>query len=177
MKEPMIARCAYVYVRLLLALAILLFAASLLMHLSVLMGAEGPYTDYGGILFAGAVIAGIPTAAFQKSANIWKNEIKTCPGWMRNTFVIFGVYGLVVLCLQLIIFSNGDPLPRQALTVSAIPLALNALSVCILYSNIRSGFVDKSELVRRARNSAIIAALGVTIFLAYRVGYLHHPGK
>ncbi len=173
----MIARFAYVYVRLLLAFAMLLFAASLLMHLSVLTGAKGLYAEYGGLLFAGAVIAGIPTAAFQKSANTWKNEIKSCPGWMRNTFVIFGVYGLVVLCLQLIIFPNGDPLPRQALTVSAFPLALNALSVCILYSNIWSGFVDEPELVRRARNSAIIVALGVATFLAYRVGYLPHPGR
>ncbi len=172
----MIARCAYVYVRLLLALTVLLFVSSLALHVSVLMGRGELYTRFGQMLFGGTVIVGIPITLFEKNRNFWKNEFKICPSWLRGAVVTFAAYGLGVLFLQLIVFPDEDPF-QQAFAVSAIPLSFDSILLCILYAVVWSGSVDESELVRRARNSVIAAALTGVVFLAYRAGYLHHPAK
>jgi len=104
------------------------------------------------------------------------DQIKSCPTWMWKAALILGVYGLFILCLQAI-FPQGTSISDQALTISGFPLGFDAISFCILYSVLRSGYLDKSEVVRRALHSVIFVALGVTAFLAYRAGYLHHPNS
>jgi hypothetical protein len=141
------------------------------------MGPKEPFSEYGVLLFGGSVAAGVSISTFQKSANVWTNEIKNCPRWMRVAFVTLAVYLLAILCIQLIIFPASDSFPDLALTVSAFPLASNALSVCILYSVIWSGSIDEPELIRRTRKSAAALAISVIILFAFHTGYLKHPGR
>jgi hypothetical protein len=171
----MIARLAFVYVRFLLVLEILLFAASLLLHLSVFItGPNEAYAKYGLPLFRGTVIVGVPVAAFIRDGLRWMNQIKTCPKWMWKGALTFGVYALLIACVESI-FSQGTSLSEQPMTVSGFPLGFDAISLCILRSVLWSGYLEKSEVVRRALHSVAFVSLGVIVFLAYRAGYLHHP--
>jgi hypothetical protein len=172
----MIARLTYIYVRSLLVLEVLLFAASLLLHLSVfILGTNEAYAKYGLPLFRGTVIVGVPVIAFAKDG-MWKNQIKSCPKWMWKGALILGVYALLIACVQTI-FSQGTSFSEQALTVSGFPLGFDAISLCILHSVLWSDYLEKSEVVRRATHSVAFVTLGVIVFLAYRAGYLHHPPK
>jgi hypothetical protein len=173
-KEQLAARLAYAYVRLLLALEILLFAGSLLAHLSVAIGSNKLYAAYGSILFGGAVIVGIPIVPFVKDSLKWKDQVKSCPEWMWKGALALGVYGIFITCFQAI-FPAGDSFADQALTLSGIPLSFDAISLCILYSVLRLGYLDKSEVIVRARNSVIFVSVTALMFWAYRAGYLPHP--
>src|SRR5271170_6778832 len=145
----MVARLAYAYVRLLLALELLLLSGSLLVHLSVAIGTNKLYAAYGLILFRGAVIVGIPTVSFVKDSLKWKDQVKSCPEWMWKGSLMLGVYAIFITCLQAI-FPAGDSFSEQTLTISGVPLAFEAISFCILYSVLRLGYQDKSEVIVRA---------------------------
>lgn len=171
----MIAHLAYAYVRLLLVLEAMLFAASLLLHVSVLAGATRPSGEYGLLLFRGTVVVGVAATPFIKDGLSWKEQIKRCPRWMWKAALTLGVYALFILCLQTIFTEDVPLLDRGALTVSGFPLAFDAISFCILYSVLRAGYLDKREIVRRVLISAIWIFLGVVTLLTYRAGYLRHP--
>ncbi len=169
----MIARLAYAYVRTLLVLETLLFAATLLLHLSVLiMGPNEAYAKFGIPLFRASVIVGIPVTAFVVDG-MWMNQIKSCPRWMWKGALTVGVYAILITCVQ-IFFSEGAFFER-ALIVSGFPLGFDAISLCVLHSVLWTDYLEKSEVVRRAGHSVAFVALGVIVFLAYRAGYLHRP--
>jgi hypothetical protein len=170
----MSVRLAYAYVRLLLVLELLLFTGSLLLHLSVCMGARKPYAEYGLMLFRGTVIVGVPATAFIKDGLGWMDQIKSCPQWMWKAALILGVYGLFILCLQ-VVFPEGASISEQTLAVSGFPLGFDAIYLCMLYSVLWPHYLDKSEVSRRALHSVILVTLGIIAFLAYRAGYLRHP--
>jgi hypothetical protein len=169
----MSVRLAYAYVRLLLVLELLLFTGSLLLHLSVCIGAKRPYAEYGVILFRGMVIVGVPITAFIKDGLGWMGQIKSCPQWMWKAALILGAYGLFILCLQVIV-PEGASISDQTLAVSGFPLGFDAIYLCILYSVLSTDYLAKSEVSRRALHSVILITLSVIVFLAYRAGYLRH---
>jgi hypothetical protein len=173
----MIARLAYAYVGLLLALELLLFVASLLLHVSVLVGAKLPFAECGLILFRGTVIVAVPVAAFIKDGLSWKNQIKSCSKWMWKAALGLWMYGLFISCLQLILVFKGAAPIDMALTLSGVPLGFDAISFCILYSVLGRGYLEKSEVTRRALGSAALVALGTIAFLAHRAGYLRRPSS
>jgi len=177
MDELMTARYTHAYVHFLLIIATSFLALSLLLHVSVLLGAKEPYAEYGKVLFLATIVLGIPTGFLQKDRNVWRNELRRCPTWMRRTAVTMGVYGLVILCLQFVIVPEAAPLLGHRLTISALPVSFDAMYVCILYSVAWSGLVDEPELLRRTRNSVIALMIVIIALLADRAGYLHHPRK
>jgi hypothetical protein len=170
----MIYRFAYAYVRLLLVLEALLFTLSLLLHVSVIIGAKKPFAEFGATLITGALIAWIMVTAFVKDGLRWRDQIKSCPGWMWRAALAMGAYGLVILCLQAV-FPEGASISEQTLTVSGFPLGFDAISLCVLYSVLWSGYLTKSEVAKRTRNSLLMIALGLVAFLAHRAGYWPHP--
>jgi len=166
-------RLAYAYVRTLLVLEALLFAVSLLLHLSVFItGPNEAYARFGLPLFRVTVIIGVPVIAFAKDG-AWKNQIKSCPKWMWKAALTLGVYAVLIAGVQTI-FSEGTFF-EQALTVSGFPLGFDAISLCVLHSVLWSDYLERAEVVRRAMHSVAFVTLGVIVFLAYRAGYLHHP--
>jgi uncharacterized membrane protein len=154
-------------------LEILLFTASLLLHVSVPMGTNQLYEEYGGTLLGAAVIVGIPTSVFITNSFRWVDQIKTCPKWMWQAALTLGVYALFIAC-SVAIFSEADSTFGSAFAVSGFPLGMDAICVCILFSALSSGCLNKTEIVRRTGKSLIFVSLGVVVFLAYRAGYLPH---
>lgn len=170
----MIARLAFAYVRLLLALEILLFTASLLLHLSAILGFKKPCAAYGIILLIGTVIVGVPVTPFMKDGLEWKDQVKSCPEWMWKTAFTLAVYALLVACTQ-IIFPTGTSMADQTLAISGFPVGFDAIYICILYSVLWVRYLDKSEVIDRVRSSVILVIVGICAFLAHRAGYLRHP--
>jgi hypothetical protein len=168
-----IARLTYAYVGALFVLATLLFAASLLLHLSVFVtGTNEFYTRFGLLLFRATVIVGIAVMAFAKDER-WKDQIKSCPQWMWKGALSLGAYTLLITCA--LTFVSRGTFSDQALILSAIPLAFYAIFVCLLHSVLWTDYLQQSEVVSRAVHSVVFVTLGMIIFLAYRAGYLHHP--
>ena len=166
----MTSRIAVAYVRVLFLLELLLFAASLLLHMSALLGAKKPFANYGLMLFPAAVIVGLPVIAFVKDSLRWVDQIKSCPKWMWKGALAFGVYGVFTLLLQ-VIFPGGASIDDQTLAVTGFPSGFEAISVCILYSVLWSGYLQKRETVRRALHSISFVGVGIAAFLLYRAGY------
>ena len=155
----MIRRLASAYVYFLLVLEMLLLAASFSLHVYVFAGGKGLYADCGSMLFRGAVAMGFPATPFVKDSFRWVAQIKSCPKWMWRAALTLGVYGLYLGLLTLIFESASSS--GNALTLSGVPLGFEAISVCILYSVLREGYREKSEVVRRVRYSIILVAVGV----------------
>ena len=174
-KKDLPPALAYGYVRVLFVLEILLFTASLLLHLNVIvMGHNEIYTKYGLLLFRGAVIIGIPTTTFIKESLQWVDQIQSCPKWMWMTALLLGLYAILIACLQ-VISPDSPSLLDKNLIVSGFPLAFDAISLCILSSVLWYGYLERSEVIRRAILSASIVTFGAAVFLAYRAGYLQRP--
>jgi hypothetical protein len=167
----MIIRLSYAYVRLLMILEMLLFTASLLLHVSVAMGKSQLYEEYGGTLLGAAAIVAIPTSVFITNSFRWVEQMKTCPKWMWQAALTLGVYALFI-AFSVAIFSDADSTFGSAFAVSGFPLGLEAIYICILFSALSSGCLNKTEIVRKTGKSLIFVSLGVVVFLVYRAGYI-----
>jgi hypothetical protein len=167
----MISRLARVYVGCLFALELLLFALSLLLHVSVLLGANRLFAEYGKPLLYCAFVAAVPAFGLPKDRNVWKNEFKDCPIWLRTAALIFAVYGFAVGPVQVMFSSNGGSFEDQRLFVSGVPLFLESMPLCILYSLLWAAPLSKPELVRRVRISLILLAVCIVFVVA---GHLTH---
>ena len=77
------AKFARSYVFLLFIIEGLLLATSLLMHVSLLMGIRRLYENVPERLLVGGLLAAFATAFLAKDRNVWKNEFKSCPLWVR----------------------------------------------------------------------------------------------
>jgi hypothetical protein len=165
---------AYAYVGLLLVLEALLIVASLVLHVSLIASARAPYGEYGGMLFGGAVILGVPATAFIKEGFKWKDQIKSCPKWMWTAALALGAYALFILFIQEI-FSQSISLWEPPLAASAFALSFDAISACVLYSVLCSKYLDRSEMRQRTLLSVIVIAIMILTLLADRAGYLHRP--
>ncbi len=171
----MLARMAYSYVRLLLALEVLLFALSLLLHITVLIvGVDGKYELYGRILGGVAIVVGICAFAFINDSLMWMGQIKTCPRWMWRTALALSLYAICIWLVQFLLLHDA-PDGSMAIVISAFPIPLNAISCCVLYPVLRRRVLSDWQVVKRARNSTILFALIAATFLVYRAGYL--PGR
>jgi len=166
-------RLAHAYVCLLFALEMLLFASSLLLHMSVLVGATQPFLVYGAMLYRGAIIVGVPITAFVRDGLKWPHQIKSCPKWMWRTAAILGVYCIAVAALQALL--SGSPFFEAPVVESCLPLGFDAISLCVLGSVLWSHYLSSSELIKRAVSSLMMIGVCAILLLAYRAGNLHHP--
>ena len=157
------------YVVVLIALQLLLLMASLLLHVTVLIGASTPFRAYGLAMFRAAVVVAIPVFAFIK--DYWTDQIKNCPRWMWKAALVLGIYGL--LTMVLLLWSRTEW--AAAVTLSGFPLGFEAISFCVLYPVIGQGYLSEPEVKRRALHSVGLIALMAFGFLAYQAGYLRHP--
>jgi len=167
----MIAKWARAYAAVLLVGDLLVLAATLVLHVNALAGRQLPYGVHGRHLLLGSFLVAFPAMFFAKERNVWRNEFKDCPGWVQIAVIIFMAYGIGVAIFQTVLFpSSGGP--DDSWTITAIPLFIASMPLCVLYSVLWSGKPLQTELTQRARNSLIAAVLIVPIFIASHLGYL-----
>ncbi len=129
----------------------------------------GFYAKYGQVLSIATVNVCVSVCPFIKDSLRWTDQLKICPAWIWKATRVLGVYILGVACV-LILFA-GDV---GALLESCILMGLDAIALFIIYSTLYAGYLEGSELVRRAGGSLAMAAFIVVTLLAYHAGYLHH---
>jgi hypothetical protein len=170
----MIARFASVYVRSILVIELLVLGFAVLLHVSVLMGAEKAFDAFGKPLLYCAFAITIPAVGLAKERNVWKNEFKNCPKWLRIATVILTVYGGLVASAQVMFFSDGGAFDSQPLFASAVPLFLGPVPLCIPHSLLWASPVTGAELMKRVRISLIASAIFLATVVAAHLGYLPH---
>jgi hypothetical protein len=170
------AKAAYVYACVLLAIVTLLLGLSLFLHVSALSGA----LEFSKQLELRMVLVVFLTAfagvGLARERNVWKNEFKSCPVWMRATVLALMIYGWVSGFIQ-IASSGASSVAEEAIIATASGLFLGAFPLCTLYAVVFKGSASGSELVSRVPISTGLTALVFVLFLAGRAGYLPHPGR
>jgi hypothetical protein len=153
-----------------MALETLLIRALVVAQISDIGVPIGLHADHGGTLIRASVMVSVPAAAFIKDGLRWKDQIKSCPKWMWSTALALGAYALFSLFMQIVLLRR-PPLSDGALTLSAFPLGLDAIFACILYSVVRSDYLDRSEVQRRTLWSLFLLAIMIIHFM--RLGGTH----
>lgn len=169
----MAAQLAKIYVVVLLVAELLLLGACLLLHISVWIGVGQLSARSAQAVLVGTLIVCFVTFFLAEERNVWKNEFKSCPMWMRVLALTFLIYGTVTGFSEIVLSSIRHD-PGNLLAISAMIMALNSISLCILYSILWARPLHKSELVKRSRMSFIAAIVGLVILLANHAGYLSH---
>lgn len=170
----MIVKIARAYVGVLFVVDMALLATSLVLHFSVWLGARQFYAQSGLTLLVGTLIVNFVVLCLAKERNVWKNEFKACPRWVRGMAIAFGCYGFGVAIFHTVLLPNAGG-PDDPFTVSAIPLAFEALSLTVLYSVLWTGSLSQAELPRKTGASFVAAVIAVAILVANHAGYLSHP--
>jgi hypothetical protein len=152
----------------------LLFTASLLLHVSVLLGERAIYAEYGFILFRCTVVVGIPVVPFIKDGLRWIDQIKSCPKWMWKLVLSLWAYALLIAVFE-VIFGQGASFSDRAWSVSGLPFGFDVLCFCVLYSVLVSGYLEKSEIIRRTWTSVGWAFFEGAVLFGYHIGFLHYP--
>jgi hypothetical protein len=166
----MIERLAATYVRTLFVIEVALFALSLLLHAAILIWPNQPipFEACSAALFFATWTMGFAIVPFRNRSNWeWVSEVRQCPGWMWKGALGFGAYVLVVFATVLL--SGAGP---GFETFSAFLIAFNAINVCLIYSSILSEHVDKSNLIKRTRNSLIAVTVAAVFVVVINAGYL-----
>jgi len=171
----MLGYFARVYVRCLFAIEILLLGSTVALHVYILLGGTGAPADLAQSLTNCAFTAAAAATALAKERNVWRNEWKSCPMWLRVAALAVTVYGFVVGFFQMAAFSETGH-AEAALAWTAGALFLQCIPICIVYAVGRGCPLSESELVRRVRNSLIAAAIWPGVLTAESLGWIPHRG-
>ena len=148
------------YVISIFLLELLLLGAAVTVHIAVWLGKN----QIREPLLVGGLLAGFATGFLAKDQNIWKNEFKSCPSWMRRAVIVLGLYGLVIAFFEIVALPSLRD-PERMLAVSAMVLAFNALFLCIPYSVLWANPLQGAELVKKSLMSFVALVLGGVVIL------------
>ncbi len=162
---------AFLYVRFVLALQLLLILSSGFVHLCVAAGTTELFDQLGKPLLWGAFLTLVPALGLAKERNVWRNEFRRCPKWLRVAEMTVMVYGFLVIPIAMV-FAVGGAREPELLFESAAPFILGSMTLCIPYFLIRPGSVSASELNERVRRSLGASAICIAFVVAARLGYL-----
>jgi hypothetical protein len=165
----MIASAAYVYLRCLFALELLVFAVALFLDLCALAGATGFLREFGVALLYAALLGLIPVCGLAEDRNVWRNELRVYPRWVRIVISIATIYGLMVGASQVRSLMGGS---GSSSAVYFGVESIETMPLCIVYSLLSAGPVRGPELVKRVQRSLVVSAIAVSLVMAARLGYL-----
>jgi thiol:disulfide interchange protein len=110
----------------------------------------------------------MPILGFAEDRNIWANEFRDSPSWLRYTVTGFCIY-FVAITLLCIFVGNMHVPSNFFLTASAFMLAFTLCSACVLWVTARSAKSNVSDLRKRASRSLVGIALFASLYLS--LGY------
>jgi hypothetical protein len=167
----MMVKLARTYVVLVFAVEVLLFAATLLLHVNSWLQTGKTYTEFAEELFVVCFVAALGTAFLAADKDGLKRQFKSCPRWMRSVVVGLLVYAPIVAASSRLLLHNSESGLESLFTIAAIMLALEALSLSVLYAVLWTDCVQNQELVERSRNSFIAIVGLIAYLLARHAGY------
>jgi hypothetical protein len=139
---------------------------SLGLNTCLIVGGERLIQHYGRPLLYCAFLAAIPTISLAQDKNIWKNEFRQCPKWLRIAAATFMIYGLGASFVSVSFNSQSFALGSLPLFVAALPLFLESGPLCILYSTLHGRAASGLDLKKQVGVSLItVAVCGAVISL------------
>lgn len=167
-------KTAFAYVVLLFITDALIFAATVIFQIRAWLVPAMPFGQFAQALPVAGFIAALVTAFLSADRNGFKRQLESSPIWIRIFVGSVLVYTPIAVLLHTALYSDGEADPENLFVVTAITLALGALSLAILHSVLWSDAVQESELIERSRNSCIAATL-LCGYLAARHAGLFAP--
>jgi hypothetical protein len=164
----MIAKAVRIYVFFIFVVEILLLATSMTIHVDVWLGKSQLYNKAALPVLVGVLFANFLVLCLAKERNVWKNEFSACPIWLRRVAIALGCYGFGVAITQTILRSSSGG-PDDPLTISAVPLAFEAMSITVLYSVLWRGSLGATELLKRAAISFAFLGAALALLFANRI--------
>jgi hypothetical protein len=127
--------------------------AMLAIHLAALFGIAYPFEHFLRFLAPGLFIVWLPTILVMgrltkdfKQKEIWHAALRGCPQWMRRTvWVIFGYAWVGFFALPFLYGGGMESVANKARVLSAVLLALYAISVAVLYSATQAKHLDDAR--------------------------------
>ncbi len=148
---------AYIYM--LVPLMLLLVAILLTFHIAMLSGSN---FEPNGRLFALWFGINLPILGLAEDRNIFDNEVKQCPRWLRGAFRSLFVYFFIVAILC--VFVGNMHVPNNFfLAASAFMLMFTCGCACVLWVAVQSAKLNPTDL----RQRTVRSLLGVALFSAF----------
>jgi hypothetical protein len=156
----MLAKLAKTYILLLLILGTLSLTLTIFLHIRALLGIGFPINH----LFITDFAIAIPLVGLAKERNVWANEIKALPKWVKPLTIGLLFYSIAIALAT--IWSPSIISPAESpVVISAFLCAFLSIGLCIPIAILTPGYVDSSNLKKRAGKS-IICVTVATLWIA-----------
>ena len=113
-------------------------------------------------LFALGMITSMPLLGLAKDRNIWVNEMRVLPDWVRSTMIALFVYYFFVFSLILIASDIRSTFGSSVL-FSSFFIAFLPGPLCVPFALLRPSYLSSSEFSKRVLKSLGFLALGILI--------------
>jgi hypothetical protein len=169
----MIYRLARAYVIFLATVGTLVLVLTFALHLRVLVGSSPVNLSFPHIFL---ILFGIAIAllGLAKERNIWANEVKVLPKWVRLVLAVIFVYSMSVIIATILmpgpIYPAEDPI-----AISAFFCMYLSVSVCIPFALLQPGYVDAAQLNKRVATSLGFLAVGIAFLVLSYTGVIPRP--
>jgi hypothetical protein len=130
----MFFRLARSYIYIILAIEALCLIVSILMYVAMLTETMGLLLDHSKELLAAALFIQVPAICLAKERNIWKNELRKCPWWLRILVVVSFAFVLAITLTGFVSASNATLSFDERFISSAFVLHFSLLSLSVIYS-------------------------------------------
>jgi len=167
----MLIRVAYLYVGCLFALGVVLLFISLLIEANIVTVSGTALFSSGNLPFFIAFAIGASAIALAKERNIWRNEFRNYPKWMRVASVLISTSGF--LACTLTVLANEDSPRSQLLLGAGFAVFSEPIALCVLYSLLWASPVTDSELLKRTVVSLIALMVCVLFIVSSMTGIFH----
>jgi hypothetical protein len=128
------AGLARAYVYSLFSLVSLILVATLLVNVGVIVGLLGQSKRLSEVLLIASLVAMFAGCSIAKERNIWRNEFRSCPRWLRRAVIVFAAYGFIVALAQVFFLEGGNAVLENTVSASALTLGFDGIAFCVLYS-------------------------------------------
>jgi hypothetical protein len=163
----MLSKLARIYVYLLAVLMSLLFAFLLTIHITLLFGNDFPV---GGRLFALIFAINVPALTLAKNRNVFANELKQFPAWVRMSIAGLWVYfAAILLAVSVKSVSNGGEL-----MFTAFFIAYSAGCACVPLALLKSTYISSEDRLGRVKVSIGCTIAMALFFVLAHVNILNH---
>ena len=148
----------------LLGVAVVGFAAALVIHLAALFGSIYPFEYSLKILGPGLVVVWFPTVLVAarlardfKQKDVWRAMLRGCPKWLqRALWILFGYTWVGFFVLPAILRRLFDSAANTARSMSGMLVAFYSVAACVLYSATKA---EKLDEARRCLNGHRVSPL------------------
>jgi hypothetical protein len=151
-------RLAKVYLFVSAIIGSLVLAIMVILHVRSLFG--NTFSVFH--VFPVVVFSSLPLLGLAKDRNIWRNEMRALPTWVRTLVVALFVYYFIDFALILLTSDVTQPFGMSVL-LSSFSIVFLGGALCVPFALLKPNYVSAEELNKRVIRSLVFLAAGVLI--------------